>query len=247
MLPVRTTSQVAAYDEGHQATVLCIDDDRAVQRGIARLLRSYGYSVETYASYKQFLSRPPLDGPGCILLDLLMPELDGLQAQTALQEAGVTLPIIFLTAHGDVPSSVTAMKGGAIDFLLKPVDEHDLRDAIERAFKYHVAVERDRQERAYLHSRYEKLTPREKEVFAAVAGGLLNKQIASLIGTTDKTVKAHRSQITRKLGIRSVAQLVRIFDRLGLNQTASPDARSHDRSMLPSNQIRIRSTSPSDT
>ena len=101
-LPVRTTSQVAAYDERQQATVFSIDDDRAVQRGIARLLRSYGYSVETYASYTQFLSRPPVDGPGCILLDLLMPEEDGLQAQTALREAGVTLPIIFLTAYGDV-------------------------------------------------------------------------------------------------------------------------------------------------
>jgi len=224
MLSLPSTSDVAAHMERQQAIVFSIDDDAAVQRGIARLLTSYGYPVETYASYTQFLSRLPLDGPGCILLDLCMPGMDGLQAQAVLREAGVTLPIIFLTAHGDVPSSVTAMKAGAIDFLMKPVDQPDLLAAIERAIHYDLLVHRDRTERAILYSRYEKLTPREKEVCAWVAGGLLNKQIAATIGTSEKTVKAHRGQVMHKLGIRSVAQLVRIVDRLSLDQVQTPSS-----------------------
>lgn len=213
MLSLRSTSQVDAAN-ARQPMIFSIDDDAAVQRGIARLLTSHGYVVETFPSCTQFLSRPPLDGSGCIVLDLCMPEMDGLQAQTALREAGVTLPIIFLTAHGNVPSSVTAMKAGAIDFLVKPVDEQDLLVAIERAIRYHLAINRDLEERAHLYSRYEKLTPREKEVCEHVAVGLLNKQIAATLGTSEKTVKAHRGQVMRKLGIRSVAQLVRIVDRL---------------------------------
>jgi FixJ family two-component response regulator len=195
-------------------TVFLVDDDEAVLRGLGRLVKSAGYAVETFSSPSGLLARAPYDGVGCVVLDLRMPEWDGLQAQEALTRAGHTFPIVFLTGHGDVPSSVQAMKAGAVDFLTKPPEERDLLDAIRRAIAQDEAAYARRTEHASLMARFEALTPREREVCTLVAAGLRNKQIAARLGTSEKTVKIHRGQVMHKMGSRSVADLVRIVDRL---------------------------------
>jgi FixJ family two-component response regulator len=212
----KALSHASAHQLPQLPTVFIVDDDRMVRRSLARLVRSAGYPVETFPSPRDLLSRPGADPTGCILLDLLMPGLDGLQAQQAFSKDGLNLPVIFLTGHGDVSSSVQAMKAGAIDFLIKPPDARDLFLAIDRAIEHDRSSRNEREEIATFRARYESLTPREREVCIWVATGLLNKQIADRLGTSEKTVKVHRGQGMHKFGIRSVAELVRIVDRLGL-------------------------------
>lgn len=195
-------------------TVLMVDDDPSVRRSVERLLRSFGYQVETFPSAQAFLDRPPLDEIGCVVLDLRMPAIDGLDLQARLAARGDDLPLIFVTGHGDVPSSVRAMKAGALDFLTKPFDESVLRTAIERALDLHAEVRASKASLEALRARFDTLTPREREVCEHVADGRLNKQIADLLGTSEKTIKVHRARVMNKLGVRSVAELVRVVDRL---------------------------------
>ena len=196
-------------------TVFIVDDDEMVRRGLARLVRSVGLAAETYSSPRELLAHGRREAPGCIVLDLRMPDLDGLEAQQALAQAGYTLPVVFLTGHGDVPSSVQAMKAGAVDFLVKPVNHHELLSAIERAVSRDLAARSERDQSDVLRQRFDLLTPREREVCGLVVAGLRNKQIAERLGTAEKTVKIHRGQVMHKLGVRSVVELVRLVDRVG--------------------------------
>jgi FixJ family two-component response regulator len=197
-------------------TVFVVDDDATIRRALERLVRSVGLEVETYASAKEFLERPPVDGPACIVTDVRMPGLSGLDLQQELSSAGLDLPVIFLTGHGTVPMSVRAMKAGAVDFLQKPVDDQVLLDAIHRAIE---GDQRSRTERALqnvLEGRLASLTAREREVFALVVRGLLNKQIAGELGTSEKTIKVHRARVMQKMEAGSLADLVRMGERLGI-------------------------------
>jgi RNA polymerase sigma factor (sigma-70 family) len=196
--------------------VFVIDDDDEVRRGLVRLLRAAGRPAEGYASAQDFLERAPRHEPGCLVADVYLPQVDGLVLVDLLRSAGWTLPVIFITGRADVPTTVRAMKRGAIDFLLKPVNEAELLDAIDRA------VERDRQERqaraerAEAARRLESLTPRERQVFELVVTGLLNKQIAGDLGTTEQTVKVHRARVMQKMGAASLPDLVRLAAQLNL-------------------------------
>lgn len=189
-------------------TVPVVDDDPAVRKGLARLLRSAHHSVQTYASAAEFLARAGDDGVGCIVLDVRMPGLDGIELQERLAARGDDLPIIFLTGHGDIPMSVQAMKQGAFDFLTKPVDEEVLLGAVNRALLRHRAASAERLQTRALRARLESLTPREQEVLRWVLSGALNKQIAANLGIAEKTVKIHRGQVMKKLGLTSVAELI---------------------------------------
>jgi len=195
-------------------TVFVVDDDPSVLRGLERLLRAAGYPVEPYASPRVFLERAPVDRPGCVVVDLRMPELSGLDLQEELSRRGCEWPLVFLTGHGDVPSSVRAMKAGAIDFLSKPCDDTDLLAAVERALARDADARAARAEKEAIRAHFAVLTPREREVCLLVAQGLLNKQIAAELGATEKTIKVHRGRVMAKLGASSVAELVRLVDRL---------------------------------
>jgi FixJ family two-component response regulator len=196
--------------------VFVIDDDPSVRRAIRRLIGSVGLQVELFGSAREFLHSSRPNAPSCLVLDIRLPGISGLDFQRELAAANIHIPIIFITAHGDIPMTVRAMKAGAVEFLTKPFHDQDLLDAI------HVAVERDRARRkeeaeiATLLQRWESLTPREREVFPLVVSGLLNKQIAGQIGTSETTVKVHRSQLMRKMGADSLAELVRLAERIGI-------------------------------
>ena len=196
-------------------TVFVVDDDAAVRKAVSRLLRSAGLAVAVFASPREFLAQFDPATPGCLVLDVAMPGFSGLQLQTALGEKGTSLPIIFLTGHGDVSQSVQAMKHGAFDFLTKPVSAKNLLPAI------HAAIERDavaRQEQARLSEicgRLNTLTPREREVLEHVGAGQLNKQIADDLGITEATVKMHRARVMAKMKVQSVAALARLLERCG--------------------------------
>jgi FixJ family two-component response regulator len=194
--------------------VYVVDDDASMRRSVERLLRSFGYRVETYASAQSFLDRPPVRDVGCLVLDLRMPGIDGLDLQGRLAARGDDLPVIFVSGHGDVPSSVRAMKAGAFDFLTKPFDANIFGAAVERALDWHAERLASRATLDALRARFITLTPREREVCDLVAEGRLNKQVAERLGTTEKTIKVHRARVLEKLGVRSVAELVRIVDRL---------------------------------
>jgi FixJ family two-component response regulator len=199
-----------------EPVVFIVDDDAAVRRSLERLVRSVGLRGETFASATEFLQREPADGPSCLVLDVRMPGLSGLALQETLSAAGRRLPIIFISAHGDIAMSVRAMKAGAVDFLAKPFHDQDLLEAIQEA----LARDRQtRQEQAVLQDilrRVERLTPREHDVLTLVVAGLLNKQIAAALGTSEKTVKAHRAQVMQKMQASSVAHLVRLAEKVGL-------------------------------
>jgi len=196
--------------------VFVVDDDPSVRRSNKRLIGSVGLQVELFGSAQEFLLSKRPDAPSCLVLDIRLPGISGLDFQHELAEANIHIPIIFITAHGDIPMTVRAMKAGAVEFLTKPFREQDLLDAIQ------VALERDRARRqgdaeiAVLRERFESLTPREREVLPWVVSGLLSKQIADAIGTSEASVKVHRSQLMRKMAADSVPDLVRMAEKMGI-------------------------------
>jgi FixJ family two-component response regulator len=210
------------------ATVFLVDDDLSILRALTRLLRVGGHQVSAFRSPRDFLARHDAAVPGCVVLDLAMPGLNGLELQAALAAAGSQRPIVFISGHGDVPSSVRAMKAGAVDFLTKPVSQENLLAAIQRAIECDRVMRQTRAELQAIDERLNRLTPREREVFQHVVAGQLNKQIAVDLGTVEKTVKVHRSRVMEKMGVRSLADLVRIAERIGL-ATITAYSGSHPR------------------
>lgn len=203
-------------------TVFLVDDDPSILRALTRLLRVGGHAVRAFRSPRDFLAQHDPAVPGCVVLDLAMPGLNGLDLQTALAASGCQRPIIFVSGHGDVPSSVRAMKAGAVDFLTKPVSEEILLAAIRRAIDRDRLMRQARAELQAIGERLYTLTPREREVLQHVVAGQLNKQIAADLGTVEKTVKVHRSRVMEKMGVRSLADLVRMAERFGIAATAAP-------------------------
>jgi FixJ family two-component response regulator len=199
-------------------TVFLVDDDPSVRKALTRLIKSAGYDVQTFPSARDFLEcwRVTDKGPACLVLDVRMPGLSGIDLQHELQTAGSSLPIIFITGHGDIPMSVQAIKDGAADFLIKPVNDAELLKAIEKALVQAQDNIRERQERDDIQRRLKTLTPRELEVMTMVVRGLLNKQIAFELGTVEKTVKVHRARVMEKMEVESLAELVRIAERVGI-------------------------------
>jgi FixJ family two-component response regulator len=196
------------------AIIHLVDDDEALRKALRRLLLSYGYNVRTHASADTFLQSLPLRGINCLVLDIHMPGLDGLALQERLAAQSVQLPIVFLTATGDIPKSVRAIKAGAVDFLTKPVTSEDLLKAIEAALAAAKTLQIEQDQTAALIQRYQTLTPREREVMSHVVAGRLNKQIAADLGTSEQTIKFHRGHMMSKMGVESVAELVRAASRL---------------------------------
>ena len=196
--------------------VFVVDDDPSVRKSLKRLLASAGYGVEAFASAREFLARERHPGPCCLVLDVRMPGLNGLELQEALAAAGRRMSIVFVTGHADVPMSVKAMKGGAVDLLTKPVDGNDLLAAIERCLAKDVQDRGDAARVAEIQERVRTLTPREAQVFALVVTGMLNKQIAGVLAIGEKTVKVHRARVMEKMRAGSVAELVRLADGVGL-------------------------------
>jgi FixJ family two-component response regulator len=199
------------------ATVFVVDDDAGIRVGLERLLRSAGYRVQSFSSAQAFLEAATPDAQACLILDVNMPGLNGLELQDALAARGWAIPVVFLTGAGDIPASVRAMKRGAVDFLTKPVEDAILFAAIEQALVRGAADHRQQEEVAVVRARLETLTPREKEVMLRVITGRLNKQIAGDLGAAEKTIKVHRARVMQKMQVQSVAELVRACDRLGLN------------------------------
>ncbi len=200
------------------ATVLLIDDDDDVRESVGRLLRSAGWNTELFSSAQDFLTRPPFAGTGCILLDISMPEMTGPQLHGWIRENGISLPVIYLSGHCDVPSSVLAMKHGAMDVLEKPADADVLLDAIAGAVEQHSLHKLRRDAKDEIHDRLASLSAREREVMDQVILGRLNKQIAADLGITEKTVKVHRGRAMAKMKVRSVAALVHLCDQLETRQ-----------------------------
>ena len=201
--------------------VFVIDDDASVRDALRRLIRSVGLQVELFGSAQEFLQGKRPEVPSCLILDIRLPGMSGLDFQRQLTEASIRIPIIFITAHGDIPMSVRAMKAGAVEFLTKPFRDQDLLDAVHHALEGDRARRQQEAETAALRARLELLTPREREVLPLLVSGLLNKQIAAEIGTTEATVKVHRSQLMRKMGADSLADLVRMAERLGIPHKAA--------------------------
>ena len=199
--------------------VFLVDDDVSVLKGLRRLLAASGFEVAAFESPQQFLEHFDASAPGCLVLDLAMPELNGMELQRELAARGSILPIVFLTGHGDVPTSVRAMKRGAADFLTKPVDESDLLAAIRGAFEKGREMRKARAESAEIERRLATLTPREREVLQHIVAGKRNKQVAAELGTVEKTVKVHRSRVMEKMQARSLAELVRLAGRAGIRGT----------------------------
>jgi FixJ family two-component response regulator len=197
-------------------TVFVVDDDPSVRRSIERVIQPTGFKVQTFQSAAEFLRIGRPDGPACLVLDVRLPGLSGLDLQRELTNAGIDLPIIFITAHGDIPMTVRAMKGGAVEFLTKPFRPEHLLNAIRAAIERDRNMLKQRSEVAQVRSRYELLTPREREVFAFLVLGLLNKQIAGELATTERTIKFHRANIMQKMQAESVADLVRMAQKLGV-------------------------------
>ena len=198
-------------------TVFVVDDDPSARKGLARLMKSAGYAVETFGSAREFLERNTQPTTAaCAVLDLNLPGLNGLDLQKALRATAPPLPIIFLTGHGDVNSSVRAMKGGAVDFFTKPVNDQELLLAIGQAVERHRKDSVQHAERQELQQRFELLTTREREVMSLVVRGWMNKQVAAELGTVEKTIKVHRARLIEKMGVQSLADLVRMAEKLGL-------------------------------
>jgi FixJ family two-component response regulator len=196
--------------------VYVVDDDSSVREAIKSLIRSVGLRVETFGTAQEFLKSARPDAPGCVVLDVRLPGLSGLDLQRELAANGINLPVIFITGHGDIPMSVRAMKAGALEFLTKPFRDQDLLDAILQALERDLSARQQRSETAELRERFDSLTAREREVMGLVVSGLLNKQIAGELGTSEVTIKIHRSQVMKKMGAGSLAELVRMTEKLGI-------------------------------
>ena len=195
------------------ATVFVVDDDTSVRTALKRLIRSLGFRVETFDSAQAFLTHEPHDGPACLVLDIRMPGTSGIQLQEQLAKAGVQIPIIFITGHGNIPMSVKAMKAGAVDFIEKPFEDQKLIDAIQAAIARSKQFRKQQAEINELQLCVDSLTPREHEVFRLVVSGMLNKQIAFDLGMSEKTVKIHRSRVMHKMKAASLADLVRMAEK----------------------------------
>jgi len=196
--------------------VFVIDDDANVRAAIAGLLKSEGLGCQTFGTAHEFLQNPIVDGPSCLVLDMRLPGMNGLDVQRELAHAGVRIPIIFITGHGDIAMTVQAMKAGAVEFLTKPFRNQELLDAIQQALERDRTTRDQRAKNEELHTRYDSLTSREREVMTLVVAGLLNKQIAGELGTSETTVKNHRHQVMEKMGADSVADLVKMAYKLGI-------------------------------
>jgi FixJ family two-component response regulator len=201
--------------------VFVVDDDPDVCVSMKRLIRSLGLEVQTFNSAQDFLRTKRPDAPGCLVLDVRLPDLSGLDLQQELAKTNVDLPVVFVTGHADIPMSVRAMKAGAVEFLTKPFREQDLLEAIQHAIGQHRTSRERRAEISELQQRQDSLTPREREVFPLVASGLLNKQIADKLGASETTVKIHRGQLMRKMKADSLADLVRMSERLRVSSQKS--------------------------
>jgi len=200
-------------------TVFIIDDDRSVRRAIQDLVESVGLRCESFAAAQEFLSRKPTDGPCCLVLDVRLPHISGLDFQRQLADAGVQIPIVFITGHGDIPMTVKAMKSGAVEFLTKPLRDQELLDAIQQALERDRVTREQQNEIDNLRERYATLTAREREVMSLVASGMLNKQIGSELGASETTIKIHRGRVMEKMQAGSFAELVRMADKLKLAST----------------------------
>jgi FixJ family two-component response regulator len=194
--------------------VFIIDDDRGMRRAVQALVESVGLRAESFATSEEFLKIPPASDPSCLVLDVRLPQMSGLDFQRRLTEIGMQIPIIFITAHGDIPMSVRALKSGAVEFLTKPFRDQDLLDAIQQALQRDRVAREQRAEVHDLLERYQALTAREREVMAFVVSGMLNKQIASEIGASEATVKIHRGNLMQKMQAASIIELVRMSDKL---------------------------------
>jgi FixJ family two-component response regulator len=206
-----------------KAIIAVVDDDASVRQGLERLIRSFGWKAETFNSAQEFLDRSWTEPPSCVVLDLQLPGLSGLDLQKQMAAAGLLTPIVFLTGHGNIPISVQAMKAGAIGFLTKPVDDEDLSKAIQEAIERDRQIREQHEDMRALASRYESLTPREQEVMQGVISGLLNKQIAAELNITEDTVKFHRGHIMRKMRADSLPDLVRMAESLGIRSRQQSD------------------------
>jgi FixJ family two-component response regulator len=201
--------------------VFLVDDDPRVREALCSLISSVGLRVEAFGSAAEFLEFEKPDDPACLILDLQLPDVNGLELQRELA-GGVAPPIVFITGHGDIPSSVRAMKAGAIEFLSKPFGEQELLQAIDAALALDRTARRKRSELAALRENYSLLTPREREVLPFVVAGFANKETAAELGTSEITIGVHRGQVMRKMGARSLAELVRMADKLGISHTGKP-------------------------
>jgi len=207
---------MSAVSEPDAPTVFIVDDEAPVRKALSRLLRAAGFVVAAFASPGEFLAQHDLHKPGCLVLDLMMPGIDGIELQRALARKGSVLPIIFITGHGDIPKSVQAMKSGALDFLTKPVNDENLLASIRAAIKRDSVARREQAELFEIRARLASLTPREQEVLDHVVTGKLNKQIADDLGVVEKTIKVHRARVMEKMKVQSVAELVRLVERGGI-------------------------------
>ena len=205
-----------------ETVIAIVDDDPSAREGLQSLIRSIGLRVETFASAQEFLARRGADAPNCLVLDLQLPGLSGLDLQKELAELNLEIPIVFLTGHGDIPASVQAMKAGAVEFLTKPFDDQELLKAIHEAMERDQRARQQRAEMTGLRTRYESLTPREREVMQQVISGLLNKQVAAELKITEFTVKVHRGQVMEKMQADSLADLVRMAEKLGIRSQRNP-------------------------
>jgi FixJ family two-component response regulator len=199
--------------------VFVIDDNASMREAISRLLNAVGLTVQTFASAREFLNGKLPDVPGCVVLDVRLPGLSGLDLQREMVERGIHIPVVFITGHGDIPMSVQAMKAGAVEFLTKPFRDQDLLDAVRSGIQLDRQGRKERAELAELRDGLRQLTPREREVMSLVVAGLLNKQIALRLGTSEKTIKIHRSHVMQKMRADSLADLVRMSQKLGIETT----------------------------